>query len=72
MSSQNERRRRHTVDRGASAVEYSLMISLIAVIVTAAVFGLGTMVSASLQQTQNCLVAQQSAPGCDRATIDGR
>lgn len=51
---------RHTEDRGASAVEYGLMVAAIAAVIVVAVFTLGTNIQRAFTQTNNNLC---SAPG---------
>jgi len=64
MRAQRIRRQQHPFDRGASAVEYALMIAVFAAVVTVAVFSLGNMISTSFQQTQNCIAARPTPPDC--------
>jgi pilus assembly protein Flp/PilA len=42
-------------DRGASAVEYGLLVAAIAAVIVAAVFGIGTMVSNAFNNTSTSL-----------------
>jgi Flp pilus assembly pilin Flp len=65
------RGRQLVIDRGASAVEYGLLVAAIATIIVGVVFGLGGVVEAAFQQTQDCLVANQSAPGCPPQPVEG-
>ena len=51
-------------DRGATAVEYGLMIALIAAVIVGAVFALGGTVKNSFNKTSNCI----SAPAGTGAT----
>jgi pilus assembly protein Flp/PilA len=55
---------RSAKDRGASAVEYGLLVAAIAAVIVGVVFGLGRIVGGTFQQTENCLVAKQNAPNC--------
>ncbi len=50
-------------DEGASAVEYGLLVALIAVIIAGVVFGLGTALKTKFQTTSTC-VAGASAANC--------
>ena len=49
-------------ERGASAVEYGLLVSLIAIAIIAAVFLLGGKLSAVFTQTNNSLTSRFSGP----------
>lgn len=49
-------------DRGASAVEYGLMIAAIAAVVVVAVFALGNIAKATFEQTSVCIEAQANSP----------
>ena len=55
---------RHTQDRGASAVEYGLLVAAIAAIIVAAVFGLGTLVSNVFGNTSSCIATSNSTGPC--------
>ena len=44
-------------DRGASAVEYGLMVAAIAAVIVGIVFGLGTLVHNTFQNTSSCIAA---------------
>ena len=46
---------RKTADRGATAVEYGLMVAAIAAIIVGLVFGIGTLVRTAFQDTRDCL-----------------
>jgi pilus assembly protein Flp/PilA len=46
---------RHAKDRGASAVEYGLMVAAIAAVIVAVVFGLGTLVKGAFDKTSSCI-----------------
>ncbi len=58
---------RNTRDRGASAVEYGLLVAGIAVVMVAVIMGLGTFLHDSLQRTQGCL----AGAGCSSTSSDG-
>ena len=45
-------------DRGASAVEYGLMVAAIAAVIVAVVFGLGTIVSKTFSDTCNSFASK--------------
>lgn len=51
----------HQSDRGASAVEYGLMIAAIAGVIVALVFGLGLATSTLFSKTSDCFQAGVSA-----------
>jgi pilus assembly protein Flp/PilA len=53
---------RHTEDRGASAVEYGLMVAAIAAVIVTAVFTLGTTVNKVFTDTNTCIGNQTSCP----------
>ncbi|HYY10449.1 MAG TPA: Flp family type IVb pilin [Kineosporiaceae bacterium] len=64
---------RQAADRGASAVEYGLMVAAIAAVIVGVVFGLGTLVKNTFNDTCNAIknkgaVTQpaqgQQAPNC--------
>ena len=42
-------------DRGATAVEYGLMVAAIAAIIVGLVFGIGKLVSAAFSTTSECM-----------------
>jgi pilus assembly protein Flp/PilA len=42
-------------DRGASAVEYGLLVALIAVVIAGAVYALGTALDTKFDNTKNCV-----------------
>lgn len=48
-------------DRGASAVEYGLMVAAIAAIIVGVVFGLGTLVRGAFEDTSDCVAAEGAA-----------
>lgn len=54
---------RHGQDRGASAVEYGLMVAAIAAVIVSAVFLLGGTVSKAFSDTSTCITNQASCPG---------
>ena len=61
-------------DRGASAVEYGLMVAAIAAVIVGIVFGLGTLVSNSFDTTCDKIVegTREAAPaGCTDPVPDG-
>ncbi|WP_088287365.1 Flp family type IVb pilin [Kineosporia sp. A_224] len=49
------------LDRGASAVEYGLMLAAIAALVIGAAFGIGQQISGMFEQTSACLNAGDAA-----------
>jgi len=54
-------------DRGASAVEYGLMVAAIAAVIVAVVFGLGTVVRNTFQNTCEAVADNPNGPvveGC--------
>ena len=46
---------RITSDRGASAVEYGLLVAAIAAVIVGIVFGLGALVKKGFSSTSNCI-----------------
>lgn len=54
---------RRDQDRGASAVEYGLMVAAIAALIVGVVFALGNTVSEKFDQTKKCIDLGASAPG---------
>ena len=58
-------------DRGASAVEYALMVAAIAAVIVAVVFGFGNLISNTFQGTSNCIEHRQSMPNCDPKATTG-
>ena len=53
-------------DRGASAVEYGLMIAAIAAVIVGVVFGLGGVVEETFTNTVECLSQSQvNGPNCN-------
>ena len=59
-------------EEGQTLVEYALIIAVFAAVVTVAVFSLGSMISMSFQQTQNCIATRQSAPDCSPGPLEGQ
>lgn len=57
------RLRRFGSERGATAVEYAVMVALIAVVIVIAVLVLGTTVSSTFSQTDEC-VRVRTTPTC--------
>ncbi|GLY18636.1 Flp family type IVb pilin [Kineosporia rhizophila] len=60
-------------DRGASAVEYGLMVAAIAAVIVAVVFGLGTIVSKTFSDTCSSFTTKTTtnttaAEGCKTTT----
>jgi pilus assembly protein Flp/PilA len=55
---------RHSKDRGASAVEYGLMVAAIAAVIVTAVFTLGTTVNKAFTDTNKCILDKSSDPSC--------
>lgn len=51
-------------DRGASAVEYGLLVAAIAAVVVGVVFGLGGMVQRAFEDTANCITIPANGPNC--------
>ncbi|GAB6897878.1 Flp family type IVb pilin [Kineosporia succinea] len=52
-----------TKDRGASAVEYGLMVAAIAAVIVAVVFGLGTIVQRTFRDTCTSFAAGVTEAG---------
>jgi pilus assembly protein Flp/PilA len=46
---------RHGLDRGASAVEYGLLVAAIAAVIVGIVFGLGTLVKSKFESASTCI-----------------
>ena len=67
MRSRSIRGQLLSTDRGASAVEYGLLVAAIAAVIVGVVFGLGGIVGATFQETQDCMVALQNGPNCPDA-----
>jgi pilus assembly protein Flp/PilA len=55
---------RRSEDRGASAVEYGLLVAAIAAVIVGFVFALGGTVADKFQDTNTCLIEGKSSP-CD-------
>jgi pilus assembly protein Flp/PilA len=55
-------------DRGASAVEYGLMVAAIAAVIVAVVFGLGNLIHGAFQQT--CASVDSSVNPATNTTAD--
>ena len=56
---------RRARDRGASAVEYGLLVAAIAAVIVAVVFGLGRIVQGALTQTSTDICEQNpKLTGC--------
>ena len=49
-------------DKGASAVEYGLLVAAIAAVIVGVVFGLGGVVKGAFSQTEDCLISKVGAP----------
>ena len=62
--------RRRIEDRGASAVEYGLMVAAIAALIVGVVFGLGKAVGNSFTGTKQCLEAGAAAASPDCAKVE--
>jgi pilus assembly protein Flp/PilA len=54
---------RRAEDRGASAVEYGLLVAAIAAVIVGVVFGLGNLVASKFSETSSCIESGISAPG---------
>jgi pilus assembly protein Flp/PilA len=54
---------RTTADRGASAVEYGLMIAAIAAVIVGTIFALGGFVKSAFDDTCTA-INSQTTPGC--------
>ena len=50
-------------DRGATAVEYGLMVAAIAAVIVGLVFGIGTLVHDAFSTTSSC-ISQKGGAGC--------
>lgn len=57
------RRSRAVLDRGASAVEYGLLVAAVAAVIVAVVFGLGTMIHSAFYETCSELAAGPASLG---------
>jgi pilus assembly protein Flp/PilA len=60
--------RDHRCDRGASAVEYGLLVAAIAAVIVAVVFGLGTLVRNALSDTGDCISSNGTSTNCPTNT----
>ena len=54
---------RHARDRGASAVEYGLMVAAIAAVIVGVVFGLGTLVQRAFTKTCSAISTNDTGTG---------
>ena len=52
-------------ERGASAVEYGLMVAAIAAVIVGIVFGLGGIVEQTFSQTVDCISKSANGPNCN-------
>ena len=68
MRTRTSRGQRLSKDRGASAVEYGLLVAAIAAVIVGVVFGLGSVVGSTFQQTEDCIIAIKNGPNCSTAT----
>jgi pilus assembly protein Flp/PilA len=67
MRARIRRVRTSTTDRGASAVEYGLMVAAIAAMIVGIVFAFGNIVNTSFQKTSDCIEFQGTGdpwPNC--------
>jgi pilus assembly protein Flp/PilA len=67
------RARMDAADKGASAVEYGLMVAAIAALIVGVVFGLGGLVGSAFNKTCTTMANQKQADGTtlgDPATCD--
>ena len=60
--------RDHLRDRGASAVEYGLLVAAIAAVIVVVVFGLGTLVKHALSDTGDCISSNGTSTNCPTNT----
>jgi pilus assembly protein Flp/PilA len=51
-------------ERGASAVEYGLLVAAIAALVVGVVFGLGSTIKGQFTQTSSCIATSGTGTGC--------
>jgi pilus assembly protein Flp/PilA len=65
MRSRIARGRQGLTERGASAVEYGLLVAAIAAVITGVVFGLGGVVGGIFQDTGDCITSIGNGPACD-------
>lgn len=49
-------------ERGASAVEYALMVAAIAAVIVVVVFALGGVIDSAFDKTTDCLVSKGTGP----------
>ena len=61
---------RTTRDRGASAVEYGLMVAAIAAVIVGVVFGLGTLVKSAFSKTCSAVATSGTTGGAAPATCN--
>jgi pilus assembly protein Flp/PilA len=61
---------RDTKDRGASAVEYGLMVAAIAAVIVGIVFGLGQLVGNTFNKTCASISSQSVSNGTDTSCTD--
>ena len=54
---------RKTADRGATAVEYGLMVAAIAAVIVGLVFGIGTLIRSAFSDTCTAVQNNQAANG---------
>ncbi|MFN0281044.1 MAG: Flp family type IVb pilin [Kineosporiaceae bacterium] len=55
-------RARRLADRGATAVEYGLMVAAIAAVIVTIVFSLGGVVKANFDRTSMCITSRAASP----------
>ena len=55
-------------DRGASAVEYGLLVAAIAAVIVAVIFGLGALVRDAFSSTSSCLSSDGTSSSCPTHT----
>jgi pilus assembly protein Flp/PilA len=55
-------RARMNSDRGASAVEYGLLVAAIAAVIVAVVFALGSLIRDKFSSTSSCIATGASSP----------
>jgi pilus assembly protein Flp/PilA len=70
LSSRSGRGATSRSDRGASAVEYGLLVAAVAALIVGAAFAFGNVVGENFTKTSNCLVARGNGdpfPGCPDA-----
>jgi len=58
-------RTRISLEHGASAVEYGLLVAAIAALIMAVVFALGGVIGATFQQTGECISTVGNDPNCN-------